>query len=238
MPIATLTPSPTPDVELLRAAIARDYPRVDGSTSALPLQRVIACQILGIPCGWMKDLFGESWTISPDLLRADASDLERMDAVVHNGTHGAYVNLIDGQADFILVARQPSDDELEAARKNGVTLDAHPVALDAFVFLVNAENPMDDLALETVRDIYAGRITRWTEGDLDGEPITTYQRNPNSGSQELMERLVMKGTPMVDSPDMILESMSGPVNAVGEDRLGIGYSVYYYTAFILPGRRV
>ncbi|MBN1812384.1 MAG: substrate-binding domain-containing protein [Anaerolineae bacterium] len=238
MPTATPTPSPTPDVESLRAAIAQDYPRVDGSTSALPLQRVIACRILGIPCSWMKDIFGDSWTISPDLLRADASDLEQMDAIVHNGTHGSYVNLIDGQADFILVARLPSDDELEAARKSGVTLDVRPVALDAFVFLVNAENPVDDLELETVRDIYAGRITRWMEGDLDGELITTYQRNPNSGSQELMEQLVMKGTPMVDSPDMILESMSGPINAVGEDRLGIGYSVYYYTAFILPDRRV
>jgi phosphate transport system substrate-binding protein len=238
VPSPTLTPSPTPDVELLRAAIARDYPRVDGSTSALPLQRVIACKLLGIPCGWMKDFFGESWTISPDPLRVDAADLEQMEAIVHNGTHGSYVNLIDGQTDFILAARLPSEDELEAARKNGVALDARPVALDAFVFLVNAENPVDDLELETVRDIYAGRITRWTEGDLDGEPITTYQRNPNSGSQELMEELVMKGTPMVDAPDMILESMRGPINAVGEDRLGIGYSVYYYTAFILPDRRV
>jgi phosphate transport system substrate-binding protein len=239
MPTAMPTPSPTPDVESLRAAIAQDYPRVDGSTSAFPLQRVIACRVLGIPCDWMKDFFGESWTISPDPLRSDASDLEQMDAVVHSGTHGSYVNLIEGQADFILVARAPSEDELEAARKSDVTLDVRPVALDAFVFLVNAENPVDDLALETVRDIYAGRITRWEEGDVNGEPITTYQRNRNSGSQELMERLVMQGTPMVDSPDMmILVSMLGPINAVAEDRLGIGYSVYYYTAFILPDRRV
>jgi phosphate transport system substrate-binding protein len=238
VPTATLTPSPTPDVESLRAAIAQDYPHVDGSTSAFPLQRMIACWILEISCVWTKDFFGESWAISPDLLRTDASALGQMEAIVHSGTHGAYVNLIDGQADFILAARLPSEDELEAAQKKGVALDARPVALDAFVFLVNAENPVTDLELETVRDIYAGRITHWTEEELAGEIIRTYQRNPNSGSQELMEKLVMMGTPMVDAPDMILESMKGPINAVGEDRLGIGYSVYYYTAFILPDRRV
>jgi phosphate transport system substrate-binding protein len=237
-PTTTPVPSPTPDVVAMRAAIAQDYPSVDGSTSALPLQQVIACKILGIPCSWTKDFFGDSWTVSPDLLRTDASDLERMGAIVHNGTHESYVNLIEGQADFILVARTPSDDELQAAREKDVTLDVRPVALDAFVFLVNAENPVNDLALETVRDIYAGKITHWTEGDLKGKPISTYQRNPNSGSQELMEKLVMKGVPMVDSPDMILETMMGPINAVGDDLLGIGYSVYYYAVFILPSPQV
>ncbi len=173
------------------------------------------------------------------MARADDVELaDKIGYIDHKGTHGSYINLIERQADFILVARPPSEDELQVARENGVELDVRPVALDAFVFLVNAGNPVDDLELETVRDIYAGRITRWTEGDLDGEPIITYQRNRNSGSQELMEKLVMKGTPMVDSPEMILESMMGPINAVGEDRLGIGYSVYYYAVFILPSPQV
>jgi phosphate transport system substrate-binding protein len=232
------TPSPTPDVEAMRAAIARDYPRVDGSTSALPLQRVVACELLGLPCVWLAG-FWSAATVIPDMTRIDAPELaEPINAITHNGTHGAYVNLLEGQADFILVARPPSEDELRAAQESGVTLDVQPVALDAFVFLVNVENPVDDLSIETVRDIYAGRITRWAEGDLKGKSISTYQRNPNSGSQELMEKLVMRSTPMVDSPDMILESMMGPFNAVDEDELGIGYSVYYYAVFMLPTPQV
>jgi phosphate transport system substrate-binding protein len=235
-PVPTL--SPTPDVEAMRATIAHDYPRVDGSTSALPLQRVVACKLLGLPCVWIEG-FWSAATVVPDVTRTDTPELaEPINGITHNGTHGAYVNLIEAQADFILVARPPSEDELRAARESGVTLDVQPVALDAFVFLVNAENPIDGLPMETVRDIYAGRITRWADGDLKGESISTYQRNPNSGSQELMEKLVMRSTPMVDSPDMILESMMGPFNAVGEDRLGIGYSVYYYAVFMLPTPQV
>jgi phosphate transport system substrate-binding protein len=75
----------------------------------------------------------------------------------NNGTHSAYVNLIEGNADFILVARLPSEDELQAAQESGVVLDVQAVALDAFVFLVNAENPVDDLALETMFAIKKGK---------------------------------------------------------------------------------
>jgi phosphate transport system substrate-binding protein len=163
------------------------------------------------------------------------------------------MNLIEGGADFILVARSPSEDELNAAQVRGVVLDVQAVALDAFVFLVHVDNPVDDLALDTIRDIYTGRVTTWAEvtGDAqqsadDAQPIHTYRRNPNSGSQELMEKLVMQGEPMIDSPDMILETMIGPIHAIGgdlseergDDRLGIGYSVYYYAMFILPHERV
>jgi phosphate transport system substrate-binding protein len=124
-------------------------------------------------------------------------------------------------------------------------LDVQPVALDAFVFLLNAGNPVDDLPLETIRKTYTGEITHWSElgagvGQLfdAAEEIRTYQRNPNSGSQELMEKLVMRGTPMMPAPDLLLDSMSGPINALSTDSLGIGYSVYFYAVYILPSEDV
>ena len=158
----------------------------------------------------------------------------------HNGTHGSYVNLIEGTADIILVARQPSDDELREADRRKVNLDARPVALDAFVFLLNTENGLDDLSLDTIRDIYSGKITSWEDVDPESidQVINTYQRNPNSGSQELMEKLVMQDRPMVDAPDMILEGMMGPFNAISSDPLGIGYSVYFYAEYIFPSETV
>jgi ABC-type phosphate transport system substrate-binding protein len=101
--------------------------------------------------------------------------------------------------------------------------------------------------LDTLRGIYSGKITTWGEAGSTLAPddaIHTYQRNRNSGSQELMDKLVMRGTPMIDSPDMILETMMGPIHAIGGDPLmgvsdegdplGIGYSVYFYAGFIFP----
>jgi phosphate transport system substrate-binding protein len=238
---SSLSETSAPELEDAPALIALDYPRVDGSTSAHPLQVMLACRILDVPCSWQ-----EGWALDTTRRLAPELDfegspqlMERIFSIWHNGTHGGYVNLIEGNADFILVARPPSVDEQRAARARGVVLDVQAVALDAFVFLVNVGNPVEDLSLETIRDIYTGAITHWSELEEDGqwgtgEEIHTYQRNRNSGSQELMEKLVMRGAAMINSPDMMLESMIGPINAIGEDPLGIGYSVYYYTVFMLP----
>lgn len=231
-------------------AIAREYPRVDGSTSANPLQRVVACKILGVPWMWGGSIFDDTTrAVVPDESSQNVPPdfAEMIYGMVPSGTHGSYVKLIEGDADFILVARSPSGDELQAADDNGVVLDVTAVALDAFVFLAHVDNPVDELALATIRDIYSGKITAWTEVGGIGEGIHTYQRNPNSGSQELMEKLVMRGTPMIESPEMILETMMGPINVIGGhlrnpedvgDVLGIGYSVYYYAAFIYPHERI
>jgi phosphate transport system substrate-binding protein len=241
-PAPTFPPVAKPDL----TAIAADYPRVDGSTSTYPLQMVLACKILGVPCVWDTDPFTRLRRIAPDpTYQGSPQPVERLFNIQHNGTHGSYMNLIEGTTDLILVARSPSKDELDAARAKGIALDVRPVALDAFVFLLNAENPVDSLTIETVRGIYTGEITSWAEvrvsgpqgGDLGGE-IHAYQRNPNSGSQELMETLVMRDEPMIEAPDMILETMMGPVNAIAEDPLGIGYSVYFYAEFIFPEEKV
>jgi phosphate transport system substrate-binding protein len=247
----TETPTSTPDIITqdgpeqpgfidISQITVQNYPRVDGSTSAHPLQVMLACQILQVPCHWNEgDMFDPTWRIFPDLeFMGSAEHVETIFGIQHNGTHDAYMNLIRGEADIILVARAPSQDELEAAQQRDVDLEVIPVALDAFVFLINTENPLEDLSLDSIRATYKGEITQWSElGGAEGE-IHTYQRNRNSGSQELMEKLVMRGAPMVDSPDMILMGMMGPINAISDDPLGIGYSVYFYASFMYPHERI
>jgi ABC-type phosphate transport system substrate-binding protein len=48
----------------------------------------------------------------------------------------------------------------------------------------------------------------------------------------------MKGTRMSDAPNMIFPSMMGPINAIHDDPLGIGYSVFYYATFMLPDENI
>ncbi|MCJ7823931.1 MAG: substrate-binding domain-containing protein [Anaerolineales bacterium] len=240
MPAAIQPASPTVRTVDISQLGVRNYPRVDGSTSAYPMQITLACQILDVPCFWQEgDLFGALRRIIPDPEFEGSSDqVEMILSIWHNGTHNSYTNLIEGNSELIIVARPPSEDELQAAEQAGVQLELKPVALDAFVFVLNEENPVDDIPLESIRSVYTGEITLWWKlgGRLD--EIHTYQRNRNSGSQELMESLVMRGASMIESPDMILDSMMGPINAIGDDPLGIGYSVYFYAAFIFPHERV
>jgi phosphate transport system substrate-binding protein len=213
---------------------------VDGSTSTYPLEVMLACTLLEIPCTWEPEsgTSGVERFLMPDPRRLEPVSDAIFNAMSHQGTHEAYVNLITGEADFILVARSPSADELVAADVEGVMLDVRPAALDAFVFLANAGNPVDGISLEQARRIYTGDIANWAVLGGPLQSIQAYQRDPNSGSQELMEALVMPGAPMIEAPDMLLSTMAGPVNAIHDDAAGIGYSVYYYAAFIMPDEQV
>ena len=237
-------PTSTTPYATLEGLSVENYPVVDGSTSALPLQQTIACYVFGLECDWWQGfLFDETRSVLPSGENVPQAEAEYMFNLRHAGTHDAYMNLIKGDAELILVARQPSQDEINAARLRGVKLDVRPVALDAFVFLVNVENPVESLTIDQIREIYTGQITAWDQLgvslSVDGvSEISTYQRDRNSGSQELMESLVMKGEKMIDSPDLLLYEMVGPFNAIRGDVLGIGYSVYYYAVYMLPTENV
>jgi phosphate transport system substrate-binding protein len=224
--------------------IAQNYPRVDGSTSAKPLQDMIVCYFFGLDCKWEWSPGSQSERYIQFLAYTNQYFIfseKFLPDTKHHGTHDAYMNLINGETDFILVARLPSTDELNEAKAKGITLDAQPVALDAFVMLAHADNPVSTISLDQIRSIYSGRITEWTQIGGLSLPIHAYQREENSGSQELIKALVMGDTPTIDSPEMIVYTMAGPFNAIEGsatnfepgDPNGIGYSVYYYTWFIM-----
>lgn len=216
------------------------YPRVDGSTSAHPLAMHVACRLLGQPCQWVVGWDGTR-RLLPDDARSDEAGAAAYlrEHVVHHGTHQAYVNLIAGGADLILVARLPSEDELALARDRGVELEARAVALDAFVLILNRHNPVDSLTIAQVQAIYTGKLTDWRQVGGPAGPIVPYQRNDNSGSQELMRSLVMGDLDMVDAPELLLlYNMMGPINALSEDPQGISYSVYFYEQFMAPNEEI
>lgn len=207
-----------------------NYPKVDGSTSAHPLQIVIACNILGLDYRWDR-WHDETTRVYPEGTGDTQSFVKNID---HNGTHGSYVNLINREADLILVARLPSADEVELARNEDVTLDIKAIAIDAFVFILNTENSVKSLTINQIQGIYTGDIINWKDVGGINSVINAYTRNENSGSQELMKALVMKDLHMVDNPQMILAGMMGPINKLVDDPYGIGYTVYFFNQYMAP----
>jgi phosphate transport system substrate-binding protein len=206
---------------------AHEYPRVDGSTSTSPLNMLIACILIDVPCKWIQWLEGYMH-LAPDITHFDGE----FPNIPTSGTHGAYVSLMENQSDLILVARLPSQDELDAAVMLGVRLHPVPIAYDAFVFIVNEDNPVEFLSTTQIQDIYTGELSNWSEVGGTNNLIRPYQRDPNSGSQELMEKLVMKDKRMIEAPEMVLLKMMAPFYALSDDPDGIGYSVYYFEEFM------
>ena len=219
----------------LRAAILADLPVIDGSTSTEPMRMLLVCGLVATPCDWTGDpaYSPERWVRPRD---PDSDPAQRVvEHVVTSGTHDSYLSLVAGASDVIVVARAPSDEEQAAAEAAGIGLEVKAVALDAFVFLVNGGSPVGDLTIDQIRGIYSGRITDWSQLGGPALAIQPYQRDPTSGSQELMLRLVMGDLAMVEAPDwLMLYAMIGPFNALATDPGGIGYSVYYYAEFMQP----
>jgi phosphate transport system substrate-binding protein len=75
-------------------------------------------------------------------------------------------------------------------------------------------------------------VTNWKDVGGADSGILAYQRQPVSGSQTMMNKLVMKGTPMAKAPaEYVIGEMGGLVDAVavydGAEN-AVGYNVYYY----------
>jgi ABC-type phosphate transport system substrate-binding protein len=68
-----------------------------------------------------------------------------------------------------------------------------PVALSLFTLVVSEDAGVQDLTLEQIRDIYAGRITNWNEVHGKDVPIHLVSRYPDSGTRTTLERKVLGG---------------------------------------------
>ena len=198
----------TPEVSEEIAFLRENFPRIDGSTSLIPLEAGIRAAI-----------FGKSFD-------------EAQKDVVHSTTWGSFKNLLGGDADIIF-STPISAEQQKMADEAGVKLEQVPVVKEAFVFVVNAKNPVDALSQQQIKDIYSGKITNWKQVGGSDEPIIAYQRNTDSGSQNYMIDF-MGETSLMEAPTELRPgSMSGLMDVIApnDGSLGsIGYSVYAYAA--------
>lgn len=197
-----------PEVSEEIAFLRANFPRIDGSTSLIPLE-----------AGVRAAIFGKSFD-------------EAQKDVVHSTTWGSFENLLGGNVDLIF-STPISDEQQKMADEAGVKLEQVPVVKEAFVFVVNAQNPVEELTQQQIKDIYSGKITNWKQLGGSDEPIVAYQRNTDSGSQNYMIDFMGK-TPLMDAPTELRPgSMSGLVEAIAPNdgaAGSIGYSVYAYAA--------
>jgi len=204
-----------------------NYPKVDCSTSASTLNVMVACKLLGIRPQWGGGIF--EWTVYPDY-NAIPKQYENFfrERIISSQTHGAFMNLIDGNADIILSHRTISPDEKIHADSKGVTLIETPIASDAFVFVVHPNNPIKSLSVDQIRKIYTGEITYW--GTINGkhEKITVFTRPRNSGSEEVFRFLVMDGLEPHNFPESSISSMAGVFPEIQGNQNAICYTFGAY----------
>jgi len=206
-----------------------NYPKVDGSTSARVLNVMVACKLLNVPYVWLPPGAVTEWTLNP--IRTELPEQYKdffWQQVKSSQTHGAFMNLIDGNADIILTHRTISPDEKLHADSVEVTLIETPIALDAFVFVVNKKNPVKSLTVNQVQKIYTGEITNWSQVGGNNAIIKVFTRPRNSGSEEVLRELVMDGLEPADFPESAIGGMSQVFGEILNNVDGICYTFNNY----------
>lgn len=192
----------------LEIILKANLPAMDGSTSTIPLEGGIKAALFGIT--------QES---------AEAG-------IAHSTTYGSFNNLIEGNCDIIF-STPLSEEQYKKAKEANIDLVEIPVVYEGFVFVVNANNPVDTLTQQQLKDIYSGKITNWKEVGGNDAEIVAYQRNETSGSQNYMKAFMKDSNLMKPVTSFTPASMSGLMDAIAtydNAENAIGYSVYAYAA--------
>jgi phosphate transport system substrate-binding protein len=95
-------------------------------------------------------------------------------------------------------------------------------ALDGLAVYVHASNPVKELTLRQIRDIYVGAITNWKDVGGNDQRIILYSRENNSGTYVYFKDNVLEGADFAATAQN-MPGTASVVNAVANDPAGIGY---------------
>jgi phosphate transport system substrate-binding protein len=153
-------------------------------------------------------------------------------SVTGGGSGTGIAALINGSTDVANASREMKSEEFAEAEARGTTPVEHVVALDAIAVVINPGNPVDELSVAQISDIFTGRVTNWREVGGEERPIVLASRESNSGTYVyFLEKVVRGDDPdnnalfspealLLPSSEIIgLEVATNP-NAIGYDGLG------------------
>ena len=162
---------------------------------------------------------------------ADTAETYLADSFVNGGTSTSWGKLLWDEMDLI-ISYEPPQEVKEEYAEDFENLEIDPLGRDGLVFIVNVNNPIESLTIDQIRDIYTGKITDWSEVGGEKGEIKAFQRNSTSGSQTLLNKLVMNGEACMEpEEDLLVGTMGELIEQVASfDGSGsaIGFSVYYY----------
>ncbi len=153
-------------------------------------------------------------------------------SVTGGGSGTGIASLINGTVDIANASRAIKPEEMQQARQAGFDPTEFVIARDAIAVIVNPNNPVKELTLEQISQIYKGEINNWKEVGGDDRPIVRLSRETNSGTHVyFLEEVVRLGsaddksifsptTLLLPSSEGIISEVSDNPNAIGYDGLG------------------
>lgn len=149
-------------------------------------------------------------------------------AVTGGGSGTGIAALINKTVDIANASREIKAEESAEAQSNGVDPIEHIIARDAIAVIVNPENPISELTLQQISDIYSGKINNWSEIGGEDWPIVRLSRETNSGTHVYFLETVLRlgdseSKTLFSTDTLLLPSSEGIVAEVRQNPNAIGY---------------
>lgn len=154
-------------------------------------------------------------------------------AVTGGGSGTGIAALISNTTSVAQSSRKMTEKEFEQARSGGHEIKEIPVAIDALVVVAHPSNPVKELTIDQLSDIFTGKITNWKEAGGIDEDILVLSRERNSGTHVFfLEEVVRRGNPKGPeefAPGVLMMSSSQAiVQEVSDNTAAISYFGHGY----------
>ena len=124
--------------------------------------------------------------------------------------------VLEGRCDIGLSSRSLKDDEKAEGLKETV------LAYDGIAIIVNPENPVNNLDLETIAKLYTGEITNWKDAGGSDAEVVLIGREAGSGTRDGFESIT--GTADKCQYRQELTSTGDVITTVSQNPNAIGYA--------------
>ncbi len=156
-------------------------------------------------------------------------------AVTGGGSGTGIAAMVNGTVDLANASRKMKERELESARANGIEPVEHVVGYDALAVYLHHDNPMGEISLAQLADIYGenGTMESWSQLGVEvpgcgSDEIIRVSRQNNSGTYVYFKETVLgkEGEYKLGSRDM--HGSKDVVDLVHNTPCAIGYSGLAY----------
>lgn len=149
-------------------------------------------------------------------------------SVTGGGSGTGIAALINGTVDLANASRQIEPGETDQLKAKGKAPVEFIVARDAIAVIVNPTNPVNQLTLQQISDIYTGKINNWSQVGGKDLPIVRLSREVNSGThvyfRDTVIRLGQKDNKALFATNtLLLPSSEGIVSELRQNPDAIGY---------------
>lgn len=183
--------------------------------------------------GFLEQLTGQPVTAAPT-----GTENETVLSTSHNGqpltvrvaAHGSstgFTAMMANKADIWAASRGIKGKEVTAlaGRADMTSADSeHVIAIDGLAILVSPSNPVNQLSIDRLAKIFAGKITNWSAVGGADRAIQVYARDNRSGTWDTFKHLVLAGKYKLTDKALRYESNDQLSDDVSRDPSGIGFA--------------